>query len=115
MDRPHRFRNKHGFTLVEIMLVILIIALIVAIALPNFLRARESAQTRSCLANLTQIEQAKDRVAADKSHPLGYAVTWDEICPSYLKFKPTCPAGSEYTINPIGTDATCPVEEHVLP
>ena len=56
---------RRAFTLVEIMIVVLIIGILVAIAVPNFIRARESARARACVANLRQIDSAKEQYAMD--------------------------------------------------
>ncbi|MCW3061592.1 MAG: prepilin-type N-terminal cleavage/methylation domain-containing protein, partial [Capsulimonas sp.] len=53
------FRNKKsGFTLVEIMIVVLIIGILLAVAIPSFVQARESSRAKSCIANLKQIDSA---------------------------------------------------------
>ena len=56
---------RRAFTLVEIMIVVLIIGILVAIAVPNFVRARESARARACVGNLSQIDSAKEQYAMD--------------------------------------------------
>ena len=56
-----RTSNKSGFTLVEIMIVVAIIGLLAAIAIPNFVRARTTAQQNACINNLRQIDGAKQQ------------------------------------------------------
>ena len=57
--------NKSGFTLVEIMIVVAIIGLLAAIAIPNFVRARQTSQTNACINNLRQLDGAKQQWALE--------------------------------------------------
>ncbi len=65
------FRPKKatGFTLVEIMIVVLIIGILLAIAIPNFVAARESSRAKACVANLKAIDSAKQQCAMDNRLP----------------------------------------------
>jgi prepilin-type N-terminal cleavage/methylation domain-containing protein len=111
-------RNR-GFTLVEIMIVVLIIGILAAIAVPNFVKARESARRATCIGNLTQINSAKEQWAMDNKKANGDAVTNANIAPTYVKTYPTCPSGGTYTTGAVGTNPSCSKSAapdlHVLP
>jgi type II secretion system protein G len=100
--------NKSGFTLVEIMIVVAIIGLLAAIAIPNFVKARESAQAKTCVNNLRQIDGAVDQYALENGKATGDAVTKAQYG-TYLKATPTCPVGTKaYADQVVGTAAVCP-------
>ena len=72
--------NKNaGFTLVEIMIVVAIIGLLAAIAIPNFVKARENAQLNSILNNLRIIEGAKDQWALEAKKGTGDSADWSKL------------------------------------
>ena len=61
-----RIVNHSAFTLVEIMIVVLIIGILLGIAVPNFIRARETSRSKACIANLKQVDTAKEQYAMDQ-------------------------------------------------
>ena len=79
-----RNRKNGGFTLVEIMIVVAIIALLAAIAVPNFLRARKRSQATQILEDLRLIDSAIDQYAIETNKTKDAPVSWDDI-KAYLK------------------------------
>ena len=77
-------KTNKAFTLVEIMIVVAIIGLLAAIAIPNFVRARESAQLNSIANNLRILEGAKESWALENKKATADPVTLEDLLP-YLK------------------------------
>ena len=86
--------RKAGFTLVEIMIVVAIIGLLAAIAIPNFVKARTTAQKNACITNLRQIDGAIQTFALENKKGAADPVTEADVTP-YLKngASVSCPAG----------------------
>ena len=129
---------NRGFTLVEIMIVVAIIGLLAAIAIPSFMKARTTSQKNACINNLRQIESAKDQYAIEAGRTNGWAFADNSAAFSnlvgaetgYLKVYPACPAAppengtkgtieradADYTVNAIGIAPSCMVvaAEHLL-
>src|ERR1051325_5346726 len=83
---------QKGFTMIEIMIVVLLLGLLAAIAIPNFIRSRTSAQTNVCINNLRSIDYATQQWALEEKQPSKATVHFSDIS-SYLKSSVTCPAG----------------------
>ncbi len=87
--------------------------LLAAIAIPNFVKARATAQKNTCIANLKQLDGAKQQWALEnKKGPLN-SPTQAELNP-YLKVWPSCPLGGIYTVGPVKDNPTCSHEGHEL-
>ena len=103
--------RKSGFTLVEIMIVVAIIGLLAAIAIPNFIKARESSQKSACIANMKQIEGAKATWALEQRKVnADVPVTADLFGASaYIRVAPSCPsANAGYTLTAVSVLTACP-------
>jgi prepilin-type N-terminal cleavage/methylation domain-containing protein len=116
-----------GFTLVEIMIVVAIIGLLAAIAIPNFVKARGTAYKNACINNLRQIDSAVQEWALENKQGETASVGYDNI-KGYLKNQVTCPAGGKtfsdsYTLATVSDKPVCkimggdtdPMKAHKLP
>jgi len=98
---------RAGFTLVEIMIVVAIIALLAAIAVPNFVRSRARSQATACISNLRQIDSAVQQFALENGKAAGYTISFPDDLTPYIKLNvvgniPSCPANGTYTLTTVG-------------
>jgi len=115
--------KKAGFTLVEIMIVVAIIGLLAAIAIPNFVRARTTSQMNACINNLRQIDGAAQQWALETKQATNATPAFSDVS-GYLKSSVVCPAGgnaatfaTSYTLSPISAKPLCKIVSatHVCP
>ena len=122
--------HRRGYTMTEIAIVAAVISIIVAIAVPTWLRQRELARASACQENLAKIDDAKEVYAMEFRVSNGSAINFpdDLLQPpgsapkeGYLRQEPRCQAGGSYTAGVIGEDPTCsigttnaPFPPHVL-
>ena len=105
-DKKMKIQKKSGFTLVEIMIVVAIIGLLAAIAIPSFLNARRRSMASSCQNNLRQISGAMDQYEIDhnSTHPGSMAEMVGSTL--YIKVTPLCPVNkTAYAVPASGEDA----------
>ena len=111
--------GRKGFTLTEIMLVLLIIGMIAAIAVPSFVQSRQNARRNVCLNNLRLISAAKEQAALENGYAETVVPTEAQILP-HIKGNamPLCPGNGTYTINAVNSVPVCSLssapESHAL-
>src|SRR5262252_5447311 len=116
-----RTSRKGGFTLVEIMIVVAIIGLLATIAIPNFVKARGTAQMNACISNLRQIDGAVQTWALETKQADNTQVEYDQIS-GYMKNQVICPSGGttfadSYHLGTVQDKPTClrKPDTHKLP
>jgi prepilin-type N-terminal cleavage/methylation domain-containing protein len=123
MKKP--VQHSSGFTLVEILIVVGIIGLLCAIAIPNFIRSRASSQQNACINNLRQLSSAVDQWALETGQTAGANPPANSDLTPYIVLNanssiPSCPTGGTYTIFNVSAApqvscsmSTLPSEPHV--
>lgn len=104
------------------MIVVLIIGILLAIAVPNFVTARNASRARGCVANLKQIDSAKQQYIMDKKQVSAYSFTQSltpgtagELAPTYIRQMPLCPANGTYTVGAGNVNPSCSFSDTQYP
>ena len=96
------------------MIVLIVLGLITAIAIPNFMSTRERARRNSCILILKHINEAKSMCAVWEVGTADDEPAWGDLVPDYLKKMPVCPSNGTYSIDYVDENPTCSVSGHEL-
>lgn len=111
---PFARSRRGGFTLIEIMIVVVIIGVLLSVAMPGFTKARDNTRLKSCLKNMQIISWAKEEYAIEAGKSDGDPVNLTDLVPIYIRKDPECPASGVYTPMPIGQNVDCTFVGHDL-
>jgi len=102
---------QNGFTLIEIMIVVAIIGMLAAIAVPNYVKSRGEAQRTTCISNLQHIDGAVQLWAMEAKKDPEQTVSFSDIS-TYLRNTVSCPAGGttfadSYALTTVNAKPSC--------
>jgi prepilin-type N-terminal cleavage/methylation domain-containing protein len=107
MKTEKTFKSGGGFTFIEIMITVMILGIVVAIAIPHFMKSRKRAHMNTCISNLRQINSAKTQASFNTTDFCNSEILFGPSC--YIRVTPACPlTKSSYSINNGDSFPTCP-------
>jgi prepilin-type N-terminal cleavage/methylation domain-containing protein len=99
--------RRAAFTLIELMLVVLVLAVVSAIAIPSYVNSRQHTQASACEVNRKAFDQAKLLWMMDSGRAQGDDVYFRDLLPDYIKTPPACPLQGTYELSGLEGDTTC--------
>ncbi len=110
--------GSQSFANLALLPAVAVPAMMSAIAIPNFVKARTTAQKNACINNLRQLDAAENQWALENNKKTGAPCTANDLKP-YLKLvngqMPKCPQDGSYSIHAVGEAPTCSIADHQLP
>jgi competence protein ComGC len=105
---------------VSIALSVFLLPMMMAIAIPNFVKARATSQANTCINHLRQIDAAANQFALEHGKTNGEAINFPDDLTPYIKLNsqgkiPSCPSGGIYSIKRVGDTPTCSLGTTVTP
>jgi prepilin-type N-terminal cleavage/methylation domain-containing protein len=113
----YSFPRRRGFTLIEVMITVSILAILLAVAVPNWIQSRERANARTCQKQLQTIRSAKESYVMARNLGDSATITMDDLVnDGWLRPGISCPEGFSYVVGAVNEDPTCSsgLSDHVI-